>query len=98
MKNYRKLLFAAFGIIPLALSSWTSEDPIKQYQVIDNQSKVSSVGTIGTSDYQSEIIVQSKKDVLVLVDRYDYVDKVVITTKILEPTTSSVEDIIKTYQ
>ncbi|MFP3590493.1 hypothetical protein [Chryseobacterium sp. SIMBA_038] len=98
MKNYKKLLLAGFAVVPLTLSSWTSEEPNTQYQNIENQNSKSSNEIIGTTDVQNVIIVKTKTSKL---DRTDYglnPDKIVTTDRTLDPTITSFDEIVKVYQ
>jgi hypothetical protein len=60
MKNYRKLLLAASAIAPLALSSWTSEDPDANYKNIESQNIKSSIGDIGTATVSKNFVFSKK--------------------------------------
>ncbi|MFP3590495.1 hypothetical protein [Chryseobacterium sp. SIMBA_038] len=97
MKNHRKLLLAGFAIVPLALSSWTSEEPKMNYQNTDDHSQLSSIERIGTFDTQEDNVVQSKKNAVKLNNSDITIDKAIATTRTLEPQTSF-EDILKDYQ
>jgi len=97
MKNHRKLLLAGVAIVPLALSSWTSEDPVSKIRTIENQNSISSIDKIGATDVVVDVSEKNKKNVIAFIDKTDAPSKVVTTTKTLEPTTS-IESIVKAYQ
>ena len=63
MNNYKKLLFAGLAIVPLALSSWTSEDQTVNYGSRDAAS-VSTIEIIGESAVSSSVTVKTKRKVL----------------------------------
>lgn len=102
MKQYKKLLLAGLAIVPLALSSWNSRTSGPDFRNAEKQQTFSQHETIGETNV---IVVQSsvnKKTVFSFTDKFDLgpsQEKVVITTKTLEPSnTLSIEDIVKTYQ
>ncbi len=63
MNNYKKLLFAGLAIVPLALSSWTSEGNSLDYGN-GNINEVSSVELAGGTAVSSSVTVNTKKKVL----------------------------------
>ncbi len=63
MKNYKKLLFAGLAIVPLALSSWTSEDQSLNYGS-GNASTISTIEVIGEAAVSSTVTVKTKKKVI----------------------------------
>ncbi|RXM39380.1 hypothetical protein BOQ62_11945 [Chryseobacterium sp. CH21] len=63
MNNYKKLLLAGLAIVPLALSSWTSEEPSTQFG--NKEAKLgSTVEIIGNTAVSSSVTVNTKKKVL----------------------------------
>ncbi|MEN4759517.1 hypothetical protein ABEG63_04180 [Chryseobacterium sp. C39-AII1] len=62
MNNYRKLLFAGLAIVPMALSSWTSNDQNVNFQNGDG-SKVATVELIGDTAASSVVTSKTKKTV-----------------------------------
>lgn len=102
MKQYKKLLLAGLAIVPLALSSWNSRTSEPDFRNAENQQTFSQHETIGETNV---VVVQSyvnKKTIFSVTDKFDLgpsQEKVVITTKTLEPSNAlSIEDIVKTYQ
>ncbi len=102
MRHYKKLLLAGLAIVPLALSSWNSKTSGPDYRNTEKQQTFSHNETIGDTDV---VVVQSKttrKNIFSVTDHFDLgpsQQKIVITTTILEPSSSlSIEDIVKTYQ
>jgi len=63
MNNYKKLLLAGLAIVPLALSSWTSEDNSLTYGKA-NTNDFSSIEVIGGSAVSSSVTVNTKRKVL----------------------------------
>ncbi|MCW3161643.1 hypothetical protein [Chryseobacterium oryctis] len=102
MKNYKKLLFAGLAIVPLALSSWSSTGNEPHLKNAEEQFQLPSNGVIGQLDFTNDVVIQSKTELSVMVDRIDlgpYQKKIVVTSVILEPSsTLSLDDIIKNHQ
>ncbi|MCW3161648.1 hypothetical protein [Chryseobacterium oryctis] len=84
MKNYKKLLFAGLAIVPLALSSWTSEGNSLNYGN-GEMNQVSSIQIIGDTAASSVVTSKTKKNVFdkSTVDQTNVVETKVATT--LEP-------------
>ncbi|WP_129039677.1 hypothetical protein [Chryseobacterium sp. CH21] len=102
MKQQKKLLLAGLAIVPLALSSWNSNTSESDFRNSEKQQTFSQNETIGEANV---VVVQSKvnkKTMLDVTDKFDLgpsQEKVVITTKTLDPSNAlSIEDIVKTYQ
>ncbi len=97
MKNYKKLLFAGLAIVPLALSSWTSEDQSLNYGS-GNASTISTIEVIGEAAVSSSVVVKEKKKVFSkeTVETVDVVSEKGISTSI--ETTLSFNEIINEYK
>ncbi|WP_312392148.1 hypothetical protein [Chryseobacterium sp.] len=97
MNNYRKLLFAGLAIVPMALSSWTSNGQNANYENGDG-AKYSSIEIIGTVAASSTINVDTKKKVFCkeTVDKLSTVQKTVATGSI--ETTLSFDQVINDYK
>ncbi|WP_267406689.1 MULTISPECIES: hypothetical protein [unclassified Chryseobacterium] len=63
MKNYKKLLFAGLAIVPMALSSWTSNDQNINFQNGDG-SKLANEELVGTVAATSSVTVKTQKKVI----------------------------------
>ncbi|MEN4759515.1 MULTISPECIES: hypothetical protein [unclassified Chryseobacterium] len=63
MKNYKKLLFAGLAIVPMALSSWTSNDQNVNFQNGDG-SKLANEELVGTVAATSSVTVKTQKKVI----------------------------------
>ncbi|MEN4759516.1 MULTISPECIES: hypothetical protein [unclassified Chryseobacterium] len=62
MNNYRKLLFAGLAIVPMALSSWTSNGQNANYENGDG-AKYSSIEIIGDTAASSVVTTKTKKNI-----------------------------------
>ncbi len=62
MQNYKKLLFAGLAIVPLALSSWTSNDQNASFEN-GNGTNYSSIERLGDTAASSTVTVKTEKTV-----------------------------------
>ncbi len=99
MKNYKKLLLAGFAVVPLALSSWTSEELGNELKSIEkNQSTtVSDIEIIGTGIVKTDKVIRGPKGATIKNIKDDLNTKVVFPDT-PTPTNPSFEDIVKTYK
>ncbi|MCW3161647.1 hypothetical protein [Chryseobacterium oryctis] len=97
MKNYKKLLIAGLAIVPLALSSWTSEANSLNFENGD-VNQISSIEVIGGTAVSSSVTVNTKKKVLSkeTVETVSVVSEKAISTSI--ETELSFDKIVKDYQ
>jgi len=97
MNDYKKLLFAGLAIVPLALSSWTSEDQTVNYGSRDAAS-VSTIEIIGESAVSSSVTVKTKRKVLSVstVEEVSVAEKKALSTSI--ETARSFNEILNDYK
>ena len=97
MKNYKKLLFAGMAIVPLALSSWTSEGNSLNFENGD-VNQISSIEVIGGTAVSSSVTVKTKKKIISkeTVETVSVAEKSVATGSI--ETELSFDKIVKDYQ
>ncbi|MEN4759512.1 MULTISPECIES: hypothetical protein [unclassified Chryseobacterium] len=102
MKNNKKLLLAGVAVVPLAISSWTSENTTSKIQNIDDHSKLSSVELIGTTDVMIDVSEKDKRSVVAFIDKTDAPSKVAVSSKTSKPydpdLSMSFETIVETYK
>ena len=97
MNNYKKLLLAGLAIVPLALSSWTSEDNSLTYGKA-NTNDFSSIEVIGGSAVSSSVTVNTKRKVLSVstVEEVSVAEKKALSTSI--ETARSFNEILNDYK
>ncbi|MEN4759514.1 MULTISPECIES: hypothetical protein [unclassified Chryseobacterium] len=101
MRNYKKLLLAGLAIVPLALSSWTSEDPTKNIRNLQDYptSQLKEMDQqVGAGFLQSIFTVKSKKTVINVsnMETVEVAESKVTTT--IENPGFSLDKLVKDYQ
>jgi len=102
MKNHRKLLLAGFAIVPLALSSWTSDETENDPATIIHQESNtgSTMENIGVTvlGKVSKLNTSKPGPSLSRLDIETVETKIVLPDDTITPTILSIEDIIKNYK
>jgi len=99
MKNNKKLLLAGFAIVPLALSSWTSEESGNELKNIeyDQTATVSDIEIIGAGVITTDKVIRGPKGATIKKVK-DHIDTKLVTVDTPAPTEPTIDDIVKIYK